>query len=238
MAPEDFCGRKNLCAEVRSFLSNHQTGRTRTGEGIGGKPGRIKSSLTNLLDGERWEDVRATSRKGAVNESELLTPPREDERRSGRYTTRYPESAACEVPAEWRNRGKVCEEQSGNEGQEDRRGIVLVRNRPSSSEQDRRVRCLETRTPQTWCRRAAEKVTRHSKGECRYFSAVRDKRLVRRDKADRHNAEDPEMGKTEFLGAATRDVRMDYKNPSLQKHFGVPDGTFAISPGVQKTAFS
>ena len=40
----------------------------------------------------------------------------------------------------------------------------------------------------------------HSKGEYRYFSAVRKKRLAQQDKADRHTAEDPEMGKTEFLG--------------------------------------
>ena len=40
----------------------------------------------------------------------------------------------------------------------------------------------------------------HSKGEYRYFSAVREKRLVQRDKADRHTGDDPEMGKSEFLG--------------------------------------
>ena len=38
-----------------------------------------------------------------------------------------------------------------------RRGIVLAKKQPSVSEQDRRVRCLETRTPQTWCCRAEEK---------------------------------------------------------------------------------
>ena len=69
--------------------------------------------------------------------------------------------------------------------QDRRRGIVLVRKWPSSSEQDRHVRCLETRTPQTWCCRAVEKGDEsakpkeyfswkkpgHSKGEYRYFSA-------------------------------------------------------------------
>ena len=48
---------------------------------------------------------------------------------------------------QWRNRVKVCNEQPGNEEsnaqQNRRRGIVLVRKRPSSSEQDRRVRCLK-----------------------------------------------------------------------------------------------
>ena len=37
----------------------------------------------------------------------------------------------------------------------------------------------------------------HSKSECRYFSAVREKRLVQLDRADRCIGEDPEMGKTE-----------------------------------------
>ena len=40
----------------------------------------------------------------------------------------------------------------------------------------------------------------HGKSEDRYFSAVRKKQLARQDKADRHTAGDPEMGKTEFLG--------------------------------------
>ena len=64
---------------------------------------------------------------------------------------------------QWRNRGKVCEEQAGDEvtgsQQDRRRGIVLAGKQPSLSEQDRRVRCQETRTPQTWCCRAVEKVT-------------------------------------------------------------------------------
>ena len=40
----------------------------------------------------------------------------------------------------------------------------------------------------------------HSKSEYRNFSAVRKKQLAQQDKADRHTAGDPEMGKTEFLG--------------------------------------
>ena len=40
----------------------------------------------------------------------------------------------------------------------------------------------------------------HSKSAYRHFSAVREKRLVQLDKADRHTGEDPEMGKTELLG--------------------------------------
>ena len=40
----------------------------------------------------------------------------------------------------------------------------------------------------------------HSKSEYRYFSVLRKKRLDQQDKADRHTAGDPEMGKTEFLG--------------------------------------
>ena len=40
----------------------------------------------------------------------------------------------------------------------------------------------------------------HSKGEYRYLSAVREKRRVQQDSADRHTGENLEMGKTEFLG--------------------------------------
>ena len=40
----------------------------------------------------------------------------------------------------------------------------------------------------------------HSKSAYGYFSAVREKRLLQQDKADRHTGEDPETGKTEFLG--------------------------------------
>ena len=39
----------------------------------------------------------------------------------------------------------------------------------------------------------------HSKGEYRYLSAVREKRLVQQDRTDRHTGKDPQMGKTEFL---------------------------------------
>ena len=49
----------------------------------------------------------------------------------------------------------------------------------------------------------------HSKSEYKYFSAVREKRLVQRDKADRHTAGDPEMGKTEFSGRK-RDKRAEH----------------------------
>ena len=41
--------------------------------------------------------------------------------------------------------------------QDQRRRIVLVKRRPRSSEQDKRVRYLEARTHGTWCRWAAEK---------------------------------------------------------------------------------
>ena len=89
---------------------------------------------------------------------------------------------------------------------------MLARKQPSFSEQDRRVRCLETRTPQTWGCRAEEKGDEsakpkeffswrkpgHSKAEYRHFSAVREKRLVQQDRADRHTGGDPEMDKTEL----------------------------------------
>ena len=111
---------------------------------------------------------------------------------------------------QWTNRRQVCEVQSGDEVSDWQSARpttrVLARKQPSFPEQDRRVRCLETRTPQTWCFRAAEKGDEsakpeeyfswekpgHSKGY-RYFSAV----FVQQDRADRHNGEDPGMGKTE-----------------------------------------
>ena len=94
--------------------------------------------------------------------------------------------------------------------QDRRRGIVLAKKQSSFSEQDKRVRCLETRTPTdlvlSGSRKGDEsakpkeniswKKPGHSKGEYRYFSAVREKRLVQRDEADRHTGEDREMGKT------------------------------------------
>ena len=50
----------------------------------------------------------------------------------------------------------------------------------------------------------------HSKGEYKYFSAVREKRLVQQDRADRHTGEDPEMGETE------RDVCLFHEDDSDQ----------------------
>ena len=46
----------------------------------------------------------------------------------------------------------------------------------------------------------SKKIPDHSKGEYRCFSVVREKRLVQQDKADQHTGDDPEMGKTDFLG--------------------------------------
>ena len=63
----------------------------------------------------------------------------------------------------------------------------------------------------------------HSKSEYRYFPAVRKKRLAQQDKAGLHTVEDPEMGKTEFLGERgtsvlsiipERDVCLAYPCPS------------------------
>ena len=72
----------------------------------------------------------------------------------------------------------------------------------------------------------------HSKGEYRYFSAVREKRLVQQDKADRHTGDDPEMGKTEFLGGRgtsapsiipERDVCLFTKMTSIKVRIRVHD---------------
>ena len=104
--------------------------------------------------------------------------------------------------------------------QDRRRGIVPARKQPSFSEQDRRVRRLEPRTPPTWCCRAEEKVTsqrnHHSKSAYRYFSAVREKRLAQQDRADRHTAEDPEMNKS------GRDVCLLYEDDNDQSSYPCP----------------
>ena len=71
----------------------------------------------------------------------------------------------------------------------------------------------------------------HSKGEYRYFSAAREKRLVQRDKANRRTGEDPEMGKTEFLGERgtsvlsiipERDVCLFYEDDNDQSAYPCP----------------
>ena len=71
----------------------------------------------------------------------------------------------------------------------------------------------------------------HSKGEYKCFSAVREKRLVQQDKADRHTAGDPEMGKTEFLEERgtnvlsiipERDVCLFHEDDNDQKCVPVP----------------
>ena len=56
----------------------------------------------------------------------------------------------------------------------------------------------------------------HSKSESRYFSAVREKRLVQLDRADRHIGEDPEMGKTE------RDVCLFHEDNNDQSAYPCP----------------
>ena len=56
----------------------------------------------------------------------------------------------------------------------------------------------------------------HSKGEYRYFSAVREKRLVQQDRADRHTGEDPGMGKTE------RDVCLFHEDDNDQSAYPCP----------------
>ena len=68
----------------------------------------------------------------------------------------------------------------------------------------------------------------HSKSAYGYFSAVREKRLAQQDKADRHTGEDPEMGKTEFLGERgtsvlsiipERDVRLFHEDDNDQSAY-------------------
>ena len=111
---------------------------------------------------------------------------------------------------QWRNRGKVCKEQSGDvvsdkQSARPTRGTVRARQACAASGNANPTdlvlsgsrRGEESAKPKEYFR---SKKPGHSKGEYRYFSAVREKRLVQQDKADRHTGEDPEMGKADFLG--------------------------------------
>ena len=120
---------------------------------------------------------------------------------------------------QWRNRGNLCEEQSGNE-ESDRQSARPTTRDPARQETAEFLRagqaCAasgnanhtdlvlsgsrkgdESAKPKEY---SSPKKPGHGKGDCRYFSAVREKRLVQRDKADRHTGDDPETGKSEFLG--------------------------------------
>ena len=100
---------------------------------------------------------------------------------------------------QWRNRRKVCEEQSGDE---------------VSDWQSARQACAVT--SQRNRRSTSAGKPGHSKSESRYFSAVREKRLVQLDRADRHIGEDPEMGKTE------RDVCLFHEDDNDQSAYPCP----------------
>ena len=120
---------------------------------------------------------------------------------------------------QWRNRGKVCEEQSGDEVS-DRQSA-----RPTTREHARQETAELVRARQACAvsgnanptdlvlsgSREGDESARpkeyfswkkpgHSKGEYRYLLAVREKRLVQQDRADRRTGKDPETGKAEFLG--------------------------------------
>ena len=119
---------------------------------------------------------------------------------------------------QWRNRGMVCKEQSGNEESDSQSARPTTRDRACQETTDflrARQACAvpgsanptdlvslgsregdESAKPKEYF---SSKKPGHNMGECRYFSAVRKKRLAQQDKADRHTAGDPEMGKTEFL---------------------------------------
>ena len=56
----------------------------------------------------------------------------------------------------------------------------------------------------------------HSKSEYRHFSTEREKRLVQQDRAHRHTAEDPDMGKAE------RDVCLFHEDDNDQSAYPCP----------------
>ena len=129
---------------------------------------------------------------------------------------------------QWRNRGKVCKEQSGNEESDRQSARPTTRDRARQETAEflrARQACAvsgnanptdlmssgsregdESAKPKEYF---SSKKPGHSKGEYRCFSAVREKRLVQQDKADQHTDDDPEMGKTEFSGRK-RDKRAEH----------------------------
>ena len=104
---------------------------------------------------------------------------------------------------QWRNRGNVCEEQSGNEESDRQSARPTTRDRARQETAEflrARQACAasgnanptdlvlsgsgkgdESAKPKEYF---SSKKPGHNKGECRYFSAVREKRLVQQDKAD------------------------------------------------------
>ena len=120
---------------------------------------------------------------------------------------------------QWRNRGKVCKEQSGNEESDRQSARPTTRDRARQETAEflraRQAGAVpgsaipmdlvslgsregdESAKPKEYF---SSKKPGHSKSEYKYFSAVKKKRPAQQDNADRHTAEDPEMGQTEFLG--------------------------------------
>ena len=112
---------------------------------------------------------------------------------------------------QWRNRGKVCKEQSGNEESDRQSARPTMRDRARQETAEflrARQACAvsgnanptdlvssgnresdESAKPKEYF---SSKKPGLSKGEYKCFSAVREKRLVQRDKADRHTAGDPD----------------------------------------------
>ena len=110
------------------------------------------------------------------------------------------------VVCQGKNRGKVCEEQSGNmeSDWQSARPTTRDRARQETAEFLRaRQACAVSgdTIPTDLVLSGSDfswKKPGHSKSEYMYYSAVKEKRIVQRDKADRHTGEDPEMGKTEL----------------------------------------
>ena len=152
---------------------------------------------------------------------------------------------------QWRNRGKVCKEQSGNEVS-DRQSARLPTRERARQETAKFLRARQacavsgnanpTDLVLSGSREGDEsakpkecfslKKPGHSKGEYRYLSAVREERLVQQDRADRRTGKDPETGKAEFLGERgtsvlsiipERDVCLFHDGDNDQNEYPCPD---------------
>ena len=136
---------------------------------------------------------------------------------------------------QWRNRRKVYEEQSGNEVSDWQSARLTTRDRARQETAEflrARQACAvsgnanPTDLVLSGSRKADESAKTKeyfswekpgdSKGEYKYFSAVREKRLVQQDRADRHTDEDPGMAKTE------RDVCLFHEDDNDQSAYPCP----------------
>ena len=151
---------------------------------------------------------------------------------------------------QWRNRGNVCKEQSGYVVSDRQSARPTTRDRAETAEflRARQACAVSGKANSTdlvsSCSREGDEAEKpkgvlklvksgHSKSECRYFSAVKEKRLVQRDKAYRHTASDPEVAIKSFWdkeGQASRATSQSEMSASFTKMTTIKVRTRAHHP--------